>query len=474
MVTRSEHLGLGVIYMLCDEYNHITGDTIDTLLCPSKQGRDVLHFATVLGLSTLVREIARHALERFRSRPVTEESSVFAKDSLGNTALDFARILGYEEIQHVLQETLDAAEEFKASALEAPLRPLPDPPVPDRPYRPGSIGNKSSTYILAENGVSTPAHALNRPLPPTPMTSSPQPDMLSTAETSAKPSSLHHSATSTPYLPPQGLPTTYAAVPQSEPAPYLYTPPNSNLLPGNTPYTSSAPCVTPATVSPATFSTSIYPGPITSMPGHQPLYAPPQSFQFPTPASYTSAPAPHPYLPSASYPYPQQHYPFPQQQAPPSPTSMPIPMAQPPPVSMPTPHLPPPAPLTASPVPNFTNPYALLENQQTSPYRTNSSPYLQSGITPQGQSSPQSAYQSVIAPFRPLPLTPGGSVPSLPLPPPKHKVTQVNRPKQFTIPSATSPQQSDQLGLNPAHSPALQPYNPFVQYQDPQIKVPIP
>jgi len=62
------------------------------------------------------------------------------------------------------------------------------------------------------------------------------------------------------------------------------------------------------------------------------------------------------------------------------------------------------------------------------------SPNLHSIPPPQTSTpGPESGSQTPDTPFRPLPTTPHQS--AAPLPPPKHKVTPVNRPKQFTIPS---------------------------------------
>lgn len=84
-VTRAEHLALSVIYMLCDGHDVISPAGLELLIKTSEEGHDMLDLAVILGLSTLVREIARHLLVRFQSKPMTEESVLFVKDRNGRT-----------------------------------------------------------------------------------------------------------------------------------------------------------------------------------------------------------------------------------------------------------------------------------------------------------------------------------------------------------------------------------------------------
>ncbi|KAG0290227.1 hypothetical protein BGZ96_006316 [Linnemannia gamsii] len=85
-VTRSEHLALGVIYMLCDGRDLITDEGMDIVRAVTQDGHDMLHLAVVLGLKTLVRELARHLLGTFQSCAITSESDVFTRDPNGFTA----------------------------------------------------------------------------------------------------------------------------------------------------------------------------------------------------------------------------------------------------------------------------------------------------------------------------------------------------------------------------------------------------
>ncbi|KAG0358861.1 hypothetical protein BGX24_005898 [Mortierella sp. AD032] len=80
-VTRSEHLALGVIYMLCDRRDLISGEGMDIVRAVTRDGHDMLHLAVVLGLKTLVRELARHLLGTFQSSTITSGNEVFTRDS---------------------------------------------------------------------------------------------------------------------------------------------------------------------------------------------------------------------------------------------------------------------------------------------------------------------------------------------------------------------------------------------------------
>ncbi|KAF9329876.1 hypothetical protein BG006_007114 [Podila minutissima] len=151
-VTRAEHLALSVIYMLCDGHDIISPAGMELFLKTSEEGHDMLHLAVILGLSTLSREIARHLLVRFQSKPMTEDNVLFAKDRNGRTALDFARQLGNEEIEQVLEATLDAAKGFKKAVQEVPPRPLPIQPSPPAT---GS-GGHPSPHFKPPSVASTP------------------------------------------------------------------------------------------------------------------------------------------------------------------------------------------------------------------------------------------------------------------------------------------------------------------------------
>lgn len=84
-VTRTEHLALGVIYMLCDGRDLISDEGMDIVRTVTQDGHDMLHLAVVLGLKTLVRELARHLLGTFQSCAITGESEVFTRDPNGLT-----------------------------------------------------------------------------------------------------------------------------------------------------------------------------------------------------------------------------------------------------------------------------------------------------------------------------------------------------------------------------------------------------
>ncbi|KAF9954854.1 hypothetical protein BGZ70_010438 [Mortierella alpina] len=116
-VTRSEHLALGVIYMLGDECDTLTQESMRVLQATTEDGHDMLHLAVILNLPTLVREISRHLLARYKTLSMTAECDIFARDPNGQTPLDFARTLERKEIQQVLESTLSAAREFRDASL---------------------------------------------------------------------------------------------------------------------------------------------------------------------------------------------------------------------------------------------------------------------------------------------------------------------------------------------------------------------
>ncbi|KAF9946803.1 hypothetical protein BGZ72_011113 [Mortierella alpina] len=84
-VTRSEHLALGVIYMLGDECDVITQEAMRVLQSSTEDGHDMLHLAVILDLPTLVREVSRHLLAKFKTLSMTAECDIFAKDPNGQT-----------------------------------------------------------------------------------------------------------------------------------------------------------------------------------------------------------------------------------------------------------------------------------------------------------------------------------------------------------------------------------------------------
>ncbi|KAG0055579.1 hypothetical protein BGZ83_008190 [Gryganskiella cystojenkinii] len=151
-VTRSEHLALGVIYMLCDGQDRISTKGMELILTKLPNGgHDMLHLSVILGLTTLVREIARHLLNRYQSmfkdqhdhQPI--ELEVLSVDTNGLTALDFAVELGYYEIEQVLIATMEAANEHKDEYLsQLAAHPLPKPPrnvLINRPLPPTPTGS---------------------------------------------------------------------------------------------------------------------------------------------------------------------------------------------------------------------------------------------------------------------------------------------------------------------------------------------
>ncbi|KAF9936204.1 hypothetical protein BGZ67_002600 [Mortierella alpina] len=84
-VTRSEHLALGVIYMLGDECDTLTQEGMKVLQSTTEDGHDMLHLAVILDLSTLVREISRHLLARYKTLSMAAECNIFAEDPNGQT-----------------------------------------------------------------------------------------------------------------------------------------------------------------------------------------------------------------------------------------------------------------------------------------------------------------------------------------------------------------------------------------------------
>ncbi|KAF9924469.1 hypothetical protein FBU30_005567 [Linnemannia zychae] len=180
-VTRAEHLALGVIYMLCEGRDLISDEGLDIIRRVTQEGHDMLHLAVVLGQKTLVRELARHLLGTFQSCAISQESEVFTRDLNGLTALDFATILEYKEIEKILMTTLQAAQDHKRSILGRATRPLPSIPSPQTipsslPALPPSKPSRSLNFNGDPNLSNSSSSALSsestdRPLPPTPLTS---------------------------------------------------------------------------------------------------------------------------------------------------------------------------------------------------------------------------------------------------------------------------------------------------------------
>ncbi|KAF9996462.1 hypothetical protein BGZ79_009797 [Entomortierella chlamydospora] len=359
-VSKTEHLALSVIYMLCDGRDQISSEGMDLIKATTDDGHEMLHLAVIQGQITLVREIARHSLCWFQNRPIISDSEVFVKNCNGETGIDFAKALGQSEIEQVLRETLEEANEFKKSILKA----LPQPPTPPISIHSGpGAGNAESPHMYTSSPI--PSHALDRPLPPTPP--------------SAPPQELRYSPNRT---------TSYFSVP-----------PSGNSMvesPNQYPY-----------------------------PPAQSIHASPHAV-YENPSPYTNSNDP------IRMPSPGQHYPpYNQHNIPP--------------------------PLHYDPSSAYgANPHNI------SPPQENSMPIPRPTGSPQGEqpSPPQS--QTTVAP--PLP--------------PRHKVTRVNRPKQFTIPAPDVPQTQGQPPPT-SHTHAQSPHQQRDQYPPvlaapPPLPVPLP
>ncbi|KAF9096889.1 hypothetical protein BGX27_001064 [Mortierella sp. AM989] len=159
-VSLSEHMALSVIYMLCDGHDQISDEGMGIIKSTTEDGHEALHLAVIQSQTTLVREIARHLLGWYRAHPITSESEIFLKNRNGETALDFAKTLGLDEIEQVLKETSEAANEFKRSVYKALPQPLSTSQIGS------TAGNNENPRISASSSI--PGHSLNRPLPPTP------------------------------------------------------------------------------------------------------------------------------------------------------------------------------------------------------------------------------------------------------------------------------------------------------------------
>ncbi|KAF9916897.1 hypothetical protein BX616_002510 [Lobosporangium transversale] len=387
-VTRSEHLALGVLYMLCNEHDQISTESLDIIRRATKEGHDMLHLAVIQGQRTLVREIVRHLLTWFRTHPITSDSELFARNKNGESALDLAKILRHEAIDHVLTEALEVAQELKNTTLKLPPRPLPIAPAAD--LSESTISSSSgSTYLSPVPSV--PTQTLDRPLPPTPLTSPFQesettyfPPLLANGvptgsqERLASVDTSASAGSTSPSQPPQRVQTAHAIIEN-----------HSSIGPAPTIYEDSSTYISAAHYSHITA-------------------------------------APHYNHPSISYPDPTLHFqPHPAVSGeyssspiyPPNPHNIPPPRAS----TVPAPH---------------TRPQG-----------------------PQGERPAQPPYKTTsAAQFRPLPATPHSTAP--PLPPPKHKITRVTRPKQFTVPAVgESPAESPPIPSMPQPLPVSIPYS---------------
>ncbi|KAG0032337.1 hypothetical protein BGZ81_011120 [Podila clonocystis] len=417
-VTRAEHLALSVIYMLCDGHDVISPSGIELFLKTSEEGHDMLHLAVILGLSTLAREIARHLLARFQSKPMTEDNVLFAKDRNGRTALDFARQLGNEEIEKVLEATLDAAKGFKKAVQDIPPRPQPILPSTTTT---GS-GGHPSPHFRPPSAVSTP-QALHRPLPPPPSLTSPSLENGSTFSPLIAGAKLDERHQAQHYLPPSHPPPAHEPISHRINTPQAFV---EEPVPMPTPKISHS-------QYPGMYAPPTGPPPPMAFPQYPPPKQDPHFYE--PPRHYYPEPTHHPTsLPPASFPGTPS---LPHTTFPGTPSI--------PPAAFPgTPALPPASypgssfPSMPVPEPKPSGQYSFLNDAPPSvhpvhpppPLRANSSPLPQRPGSSNGSQS--DIYNSPVNTDRPLPVAP--FTPPTPLPPPKHIVTRVNRPKQFTIP----------------------------------------
>ncbi|OAQ32544.1 hypothetical protein K457DRAFT_135097 [Linnemannia elongata AG-77] len=456
-VTRTEHLALGVIYMLCDGRDVISDEGMDIVRTVTQDGHDMLHLAVVLGLKTLVRELARHLLGTFQSCAITSESEVFTRDPNGFTALDLATILGHEEIEKVLAATLQAAQDHKRTILGRAARPLPSIPPPQSspsgsrgssPPKPSRSSTLNGSPVPSATASSTLASETgDRPLPPTPMTS---PYKDSPPETQGNPSffptmagidaTLAHSpsltepivstatsvtSASSDHHPPHRVNTAQAIIEDDGNHPGQYH--------GGVPLTTAehSSVYYPAHNDPHVVAQQY---PTYHLQHHPHQNNQHQHAQWPQHHHQQ----PHPYSQPQSHHYPphhqqqyqkQQHHEEPLhtfvQNAPTLP-NMPHLQAHGHHL-MSRPELPTPPRANSVPVPG-PRPYnpesSYPQQHQLPPVIENHSPTLLS-------TSPAAAGS-----YRPLPTAPLKAPSSLP--PPKHKVTRVNRPKNFVVSTSVS------------------------------------
>ncbi|KAG0073938.1 hypothetical protein BGZ92_003617 [Podila epicladia] len=394
-VTRAEHLALSVIYMLCDAHDIISPAGMELFLKTSEEGHDMLHLAVILGLSTLAREIARHLLVRFQSKAMTEDSLPPPATGSGDHPSPHLKPPSVASTPHVLHRPLPPTPSLTSSSQEigsnfSPLiagANLDDRHQPQQ-YLPPSHPPPAHEPIATSGPY--PSHRIN-----TPQAFTEEPVPMPTPK-------IPHSQYPGMYAPPTGPPPPMAfpQYPPLQKESHFYEPPRL-YYPEHThhPTTSLPPTSFPGT-------TSLPPA---SFPGTPSLSPAP----FPGTPSLPPAPFPGtPSLPPASFPGTPSHPPasYPGSSFP----SMPVPEPKP------------------SGQYSFLNeaPPSVHPAHPPPPLRANSSPLPQRPGSSNGSQS--DIYNSPVNTNRPLPVAP--FTPPTPLPPPKHIVTRVNRPKQFTIP----------------------------------------
>ncbi|KAF9096413.1 hypothetical protein BGX23_011344 [Mortierella sp. AD031] len=471
-VTRSEHLALGVIYMLCDGRDLISDEGMDIVRGVTQDGHDMLHLAVILGLKTLVRELARHLLGTFQSCAVTSESEVFTRDPNGLTALDFATILGDEEIEKVLTATLQAAQDHKRSILGRAHRPLPSIPPPQpsaspvpKPQPPSRASTLSSSPVLSDSTSSAPAtETLDRPLPPTPLTS-PYKDSppairenhsyFPVATTSIDATIMTQPPPSTEAIVSTATVTTAAA--DHHPDQRIHTV-QAIVEDGgkhDVQYHGAVPLTT------MDHGPALYPGhndahvvahqyPTYQHHQHQPHHDQHHQWQQQQQHHHQQQYYPH----HQKYDYQQQHQEHYQQPLHSSihhaPTLPSMPHLQ----SYghninPRPELPTPPRANSVPIPRPNNQHVPHHPQQ--PQQQSSSPLLENH-------SPSSL--GTAGSYRPQPPAPLKAPSSLP--PPKHIVTRVNRPKNFVVPTSTSETLTTTTGTTSMPLPEIPQHRPMM------------
>ncbi|KAG0242000.1 hypothetical protein BGW41_004983 [Actinomortierella wolfii] len=471
-VSRTEHLALGAMYMLCDSHDQISANTLHQIMTPLPNGgHDILHLATILGMSTLVREICRHLLHH--SDPESVED-FYAQDTNNMTALDFAILLQYKEIQEVLEMTLETAKAlgktisaYQSTSLgpnpslkSSLIRPLPKLPSRERPNKATTMPIRLSPNMMHMQLPGTPpspvpAHpaAIDRPLPPTPLS---------------------------PSIESEAAATIGAATP---PPPYIHTAQTATC-------SASATSPLPSTLAPLAMTAESEVTTATPVGGYEephPMYPPPTSVAPPTsypPPSHPPPPAHTQPLPAMPVPVPSGHsheYPSHSQPGlpPPMPASAPLPQVYP---LYPPPETPPPPPSSHP----HTQPLAGLGSSSSAfpaPQHLHYAPPSQPPPPPVPSLPPNvypgspptvHAHQYYPPAHAPPPLpqhhqlhhhqqhlgsplaSPAtiqtGKLPSLsgvptavpPPPPPRHKVTKVSRPKDFVIPTSRQHEQQQQ------------------------------
>ncbi|KAG0265628.1 hypothetical protein DFQ27_000503 [Actinomortierella ambigua] len=442
-VSKTEHLALGVLYMLCDSHDQISAKSLHQIMTPFPNGgHDLLHLSTILGLSTLVREICRHLLSHSDPESI---NAFYARDTNNMTG-----------IQDILEMTLDTAKElgktvsaYQATSISSnsgpksnPARPLPKLPSKERPkHKATTMPIKLSPTMLhmalppgtppspvpalpadAAAVVHPTAAAIERPLPPTP----PSPTRVDGEGISnafnvhpTKPPRYHTMQICTsppmalPSSPPPPLPmpmashteiATMAATTTTTAAPAEYSAPPEPMYP-----------------PPSTAPTNSYPPPSHPPPLPSHSSQPMPNMPFPVPSSSSSSssssgstltPAPYDF----TTPTPPHDFA--------TPAALPHDFSTP--ATHDFAHLHPgggPPPLASSPLPSYPHygPPPPGSSVGSGGSSAGSSPHVASAPIPamaMGSHSP--AMMMMMAP---------------PVPPPRHKVTKVTRPKDFVIPA---------------------------------------